>query len=78
MLANPLLNQGQISTDDGPYYGVERDATTVLEVAYNLMNNCRKSFINEIVNFVGFAWTLLLLGLDASLLRKGTTTQTYA
>ncbi|KAH8895726.1 hypothetical protein GQ53DRAFT_31400 [Thozetella sp. PMI_491] len=71
LIDNSLINWGSEPTSSGTYYGVYKD-TTDGEVAWGrLSDNCKKAFGNELLNFIAFAWSLLMLGLDYVLMRKG-------
>ncbi len=70
MLDNSLLNWGSMQVDGKTFYGVASTGDSDLDVLRKLSDNCKKSFAEEILSFVAFAWALIMVPLDVLVLRQ--------
>ncbi len=68
---------GSIDDAGTTLYGVYQGLNDNVAVFNRLTDNCKKSFANEILSFVGFAWTLGMAGLDFVLMRQGGPKSSY-
>lgn len=71
MYGNGLLNEGCVSADNGQYCGVFGGQSDPQVMFNNLNANCKKAFADEIIQFILFAVSAILLLLGFLIMRQG-------